>query len=102
MAVRIAATGASRQAVAARLGFTVPYLRTWIDKGQANPDSEPEGSFSRAYLEAERALEITGLAAAAEQLVYIAKKKPEQRTLAEIEAVIKWVARLYPREHGAG
>jgi hypothetical protein len=62
--VAVASSGASRRTVAATVGTAETNLRRWINRGEAYPDHEPYGSFSRDYRMAER-----GLAASAGETV---------------------------------
>jgi hypothetical protein len=69
--VAAASTGASRRTVAATVGTPEATLRRWINRGEAYPDHEPYGSFSRDYKAAERGLaaSVAGTAAMRAQLL---------------------------------
>ncbi len=56
-AISFASTGMSRKGVAAQLGKSLASLEDWLDRGDANPQREPFGSFARDYLRAERGIE---------------------------------------------
>lgn len=56
-AVALASTGMSRRGVAARMGVSHTTLYGYLERGRAEPDSEPWGSFATDYLMSERGLE---------------------------------------------
>ncbi len=71
--IALASTGMSRRGVAARAGFGHTNLHDWLERGRANPEEEPWGSFARDYLMAERGIEEAGSQAEAHRVLQILK-----------------------------
>ena len=69
--IALASTGMSRRGVAARAGYAHQNLHDWLERGRANPEEEPWGSFARDYLMAERGIEEAGSSAEAKRLVQL-------------------------------
>lgn len=97
----MAASGCSRQGVAAQNGMRKQQLTEWLAKGQAQPDLEPWGSFSRAYLAAERLLEPGITQGLAMQVAHVLRKAPDMRTMAEVQFLRQELALRFPVEHGS-
>lgn len=71
--IALASTGMGRRGVAARAGFAYQLLYQWLERGRANPEEEPWGSFARDYLMAERGIEEAGSQAEAHRVLQILK-----------------------------
>ena len=56
--VSFAGSAMSRRGAAALAGISHVALHTWLERGRAEPEREPYGSFACDYLRAERGLEL--------------------------------------------
>ena len=99
--LNMAAAGASRKAIARRIGINPSRLREWIAKGDAQPDIEPWASFSREFLDAERMLESTITGGQAQQVRFILSKPPKERSPWELDFLGRILAARFPAEHGS-
>lgn len=111
--ISIAAQGGSRRTVAALVGKPEATLRTWINRGEAYPDEEPYGSFSRDYQRAERGVAgaVAGLTALKiRSLIEQAQAAVEWRgdpldappmpNVIELEWAQRAVERRHPEDYG--
>lgn len=98
--IQYATAGLSRRGIANMLGESSGRLYDWLAKGAANPDVEPYGSWQREFCAAERSAELLGVELQSQTLACIARKAPQNRTLAEIAWVDRLLATRFPRDHG--
>jgi hypothetical protein len=111
--ISIASQGGSRRTVAALVGKPEATLRTWINRGEAFPNDEPYGSFSRDYQRAERgvagavagltALKIRALieqAQAAAEWRGDPLNSPPMPSVLELEWAQRAVERRHPEDYG--
>lgn len=109
----LASTGMSRRGVAARMGVNSATLLGWLERGRAEPDKEPYGSFSTQYLTSERGLEEAASSAVAMRVQQIVERMrevlafkghPEDRPQPPSPADFDWLLRVqqsrWPDDHG--
>lgn len=109
----LASQGMSRRGVAARMGVSSGTLLNWLERGRAEPDKEPYGSFSVQYLAAERGLEDAASSAVAMRVQTIVERMrevlsfkghPEDRPQPPSPADFDWLLRVqqsrWPDDHG--
>lgn len=112
-AIVLASQGMSRRGVAARLGIPHPTLFGWLERGRAEPDREPYGSFVVDYMMAERGLEDAASSAVAMRVQQIVERMrevlafkghPEDRPQPPSPADFDWLLRVqqsrWPDDHG--
>mgnify|MGYP001616334529 CR=1 FL=1 len=101
--VSIASCGISRRGVAHRAGIPPTTLYDWLERGRAQPDEEPYGSFTIDYLRAERGLEHAAAEGIAHWVVRVRSLAASGALLDSktVGALLRILESRFPEDHGA-
>lgn len=92
----------SRNGLSRFCGVPPQSLSDWLSRGQAHPEVEPYGSFSREFLAAERGIEYVATSAIAKHLVWIEQQPPGTLVPTDARWLLDVLDRRYPKDHGTG